>query len=129
MQDGLCDLQHTGGPAMDNVAEPRINTKYFHVFKRGRLTVVGFEGKHLSDFSSISECRDSLLNLADHPECEVLVVDLMDVEIVSSWLLGILAAVQQRGIEVHLYHPSEEIRGVLDVTRFDELMTVRKGLK
>ena len=49
----------------------------------------------------------------------------MDVGIVSSWVLGVLAAVHKRGIEVHLYHPSEEIRGVLDVTRLHELMKVR----
>ena len=113
---------------MRRPAEAAFNEEYFHVFKTGRLTVIGFEGKQLSDFSSVSTCRDSLLNLLDGPECELLVVDLMDVGVVSSWLLGVLAAVRQRGIEVHVYHPSKEIRRVLNSTRFDELMTVRKGL-
>ena len=110
---------------MESPIEDHINPKHFHIFKKGRLTVVGFEGKKLSNFSTIMECRDGLLSLADHPECEILVVDLMDVEVVSSWLLGVLAAVQQREVEVHLYHPSPEIRGVLDVTQFVKLMKVR----
>ena len=98
---------------------------YFHVFKTGKLTVIGFEGKHLDDPNGVVECRNRLLEIADSQACEILVVDLMDVGIVSSWVLGVLAAVEKRGIEVHLYHPSDEIQGVLDVTRLRQLMKVR----
>ena len=97
----------------------------FHVFKTGKLTVIGFDGKHLDDPNGVAECRNRLLEIADSQACEDLVVDLMDVGIVSSWVLGVLAAVEKRGVEVHLYHPSDEIQGVLDVTRLRQLMNVR----
>ena len=97
----------------------------FHIFKRGKLTIIGFEAKHLDNCNEVADCRDRLLEIADSHACEILVVDLMDVGIISSWVLGVLAAVQKRGIEVHLYHPSKEIRGVLDATRLHELMKVR----
>lgn len=97
----------------------------FHVYKRGKLTVIGFDGRVLNNTSQAGKCRDHLLELVDHHDCQVLAVDLMDVDIVSSWILGILAAIKSRGVDVQLYHPSPEIRGVLSVTHLDEMLPVR----
>lgn len=97
----------------------------FHVFKRGKLTVIGFDGRLLNNSSHANECRDRLLELIDHHDCQVLVVDLMEVGIVSSWILGILAAIKQHGVDVQLYHPSPEIRDVLSVTHLDSMLPVR----
>lgn len=97
----------------------------FHVFKTGKLTVIGFDGRWLSDPSAAQECREKLLSLIDEHDCEVLVVDLMDVGVVSSWVLGILAAVKSHGVQVELYHPSGEIRNVLSTTHLDELLHIR----
>jgi anti-sigma B factor antagonist len=97
----------------------------FHVYKRGRLTVVGFDGRSLNEPGLESRCRDELLALIGNPECQVLVVDLMEVQLVSSWILGILAAIKRQGVEVELYHPSAEIRNILSVTHLDEMLHVR----
>jgi anti-anti-sigma factor len=97
----------------------------FHVFKTGKLTVIGFDGRRLSDPAAAQECRERLLRLVDEHDCEVLVVDLMDVGVVSSWVLGILAAVKSHGVRVELYHPSGEIRNVLSSTHLDELLHIR----
>ena len=97
----------------------------FHVYKTGKLTVVGFDGRLLSEPMTAEPCRDRLLQLVDHHDCEVLVVDLMDVPIISSWVLGILAAVKSHGVEVELYHPTAEIRGVLSTTHLDDLLHIR----
>lgn len=97
----------------------------FHLYKRGRLSVVGFDGRRLNDPRQATACRDQLLHLVEHHDCQVLVVDLTEVDIVSSWILGILAAIKRCGVDVQLYHPSPEIRGVLSVTHLDELLTVR----
>ena len=113
------DAAFDGAPAM-----PEQGTGY-HVYKRGKLTVVGFDGRRLNDESQASQARDQLLHLIDHHDCQVLVVDLMDVSIVSSWILGILAAIKQQGVDVQLYHPSEEIRDVLSVTHLDQMLPVR----
>jgi anti-anti-sigma factor len=99
--------------------------RHFHVYKTGRLTVVGFAARHLAEPEYRVACRDELLRLIDEHSCEVLVVDLMEVDIVSSWVLGILAAVRSHGIDVELYHPSPEIREILAITHLDDLLHVR----
>lgn len=97
----------------------------FHVYKRGKLTVVGFDGRTLNDPVQAGQSRDTLLELIQHHDCQVLVVDLMEVSVVSSWVLGILAAIKHRGVDVQLYHPSSDIRNVLEVTHLNEMLPVR----
>jgi len=98
---------------------------HFHVYKTGKLTVVGFDAKHLSEPSSQAACRDELLLLVGNHACEALVVDLMDVSVVSSWVIGILAAVKKHGVDVELYHPSADIREILRTTHLDDLLHIR----
>ncbi|MFV0445964.1 MAG: STAS domain-containing protein [Planctomycetaceae bacterium] len=97
----------------------------FHLFKQGKLTVIGFDGRTLKEPSQADTARNRLLDLIRHHDCQVLVVDLMEVEVVSSWILGILAAIKQVGVDVQLYHPSREIRDVLSVTHLDTMLHVR----
>jgi anti-anti-sigma factor len=105
-----------------------VHSQIFHVYKTGTLTVVGLNGQHLLEPRTVDECRDELLELIGSDDCQVLVVDLVDVGILSSWVLGILASVHLQGIEVHIYHPASDMRGVLEMTHFDELLNVREGL-
>lgn len=98
---------------------------YFHVYKTGKLTVVGFEAKHLADPECQEACRNELQSLTESHGCKILVVDLMEVSAVNSWVLGILAALQKRGIEVELYHPSPEIRKILVTTHMRDHLHVR----
>ena len=105
-----------------------MHSEFFHVYKTGPLTVVGFQGKHLSEPRAVDECRDALLALVGSDVCQMLVVDLEEVGVVSSWVLGILASVQQQGIEVHIYHPASDMHGVLKATHLDKLLDVRRGL-
>ncbi|MBT6157430.1 MAG: hypothetical protein HOL01_16065 [Planctomycetaceae bacterium] len=104
------------------------NPEFFHVYKTGPLTIVGFQGKHLSEPRSVDECLDRLLALVGSDVCQLLVVDLAEVGVVSSWVLGILASVQQQGIEVHIYHAADDMQGVLKTTHLDALLDVREGL-
>jgi hypothetical protein len=78
--------------------EAQIVNPYFHVYKTGKLTVVGFEAKHLSEPQCQAACRDQLLRLTGSHACKTLVVDLMDVSVVSSWVIGVLAAVKKYGL-------------------------------
>ena len=102
-----------------------IESQYFHVFKSGKLTVIGFDATHIDKPSCAHECQTVLFNLLDQHECDVLAVDLSDVPAIASWILGILAAVRQRGTRVDLYHPSVELDGVLTVTHLDEMLPKR----
>lgn len=97
----------------------------FYTYKTGKLTVIGFDGKHLAG-EQRDRCRDLLLQLVEHHECEYLVVDLMDVPVVSSWILGILAAIRSSGVHVELYHPTAGMRDILETTHLDKLLHVRE---
>ncbi|MGE5191363.1 MAG: STAS domain-containing protein [Deltaproteobacteria bacterium] len=98
---------------------------YLYVFKTSRRTIVGFTATVALCPEHVDDCRKRLEQLADEPGCHELVVDLDELPIVSSWILGMLACLQRSGTRVHLYHPSAEIREVLRVTRLDEILNVR----
>ena len=98
----------------------------FHVYKTGRMTVIGFEGRHLENPLHADTVREQLMHMVKHHDCEILVVDLMNLGVVSSWILGVLAAIQQSGTDVELYHPSDEIRQILDITKLNQLLHVRE---
>jgi anti-anti-sigma factor len=104
------------------------SSPYFHLYKTGKLTVIGFDGKHLADPDVAIDVRDSLLELLRTSPCQLLAVDLLEVDLVSSWILGILAAVRQSGISVQLYHPNEHLQDVLEATRLDSILPVRESL-
>ena len=97
----------------------------FYTYKVGKLTVIGFDARHL-DGEHREACRDHLLSLVENNSCEYLVVDLMDVPIVESWILGVLAAIQESGVTVDLYHPTAAIREVLETTHLDSRLHVRQ---
>src|SRR5262245_36291232 len=99
--------------------------EHLHVFKAGRLTIVGFTATHALSPEHVDDGRLQLEQLAEQHGCEELVVDVYDLPIVSSWILGLLAHLQRSGIHVHLYHPSREIREILRVTHLDEVLDVR----
>ena len=48
--------------------------------------------------------------------------DLTRVRLIPSGLLGLLASIRKKGIEVHLYNPSADIREVLEVTKLDQVL-------
>lgn len=112
----------------DRSEPPPLDARYFHIYKSGPMTVVGFDGAGLDNNEFAAECRDALLGLCESHGCQVLVVDLMEVDIVSSWILGVLAAVKRQGVEVEVYHPSEDVRNVMRVTHLDQVMHVRHEL-
>jgi anti-anti-sigma factor len=101
------------------------NNEFFYTYKTGKLTIIGFDGSMLAH-DDAERCRDALLALVNNHACEVLVVDLMDVPIITSWILGILAAIRQHGTRVELYHPSADMREILDTTHLDRLLHVRE---
>lgn len=100
---------------------------YFHVFKSGPLTIIGFTAVHATKPENIEVCRRQLQEIVDENTCQELVVDLYELPVVSSWILGLLAWVQGSGLNVSLYHPSTAIREVLNVTKMDGRMEVREG--
>ena len=94
------------------------------VYKAGPVTVVGFGGRDVLDDTNVAACRDQMLALIDEHKCTHMHVDLTGVRLVPSGLLGLLATIRRKDIEVHLYNPSPDVREVLAVTNLNQLMPV-----
>jgi anti-sigma B factor antagonist len=92
------------------------------VYEAGELTVVGFGGREIIDSVSVADCRDELQELISEHGCRSLALDLTGVRIVPSGLLGLLASVHQKGVEVHLYNANDDVREVLEITQLDRVL-------
>jgi anti-anti-sigma factor len=92
------------------------------VYEAGALTVVGFGGREILDFVSVAECRDELQELMSEHDCRSLAFDLTGVRIVPSGLLGLLASIHRKGVEIHLYNANEDVREVLEITKLDRVL-------
>ena len=94
------------------------------VYEVGRTTVIGFGGVDILDDMNVVVYRDAIDALISDNEISILAVDLTGVRLIPSGMLGLLASTRSRGVEVHIYNPSEDVREVLSVTNLDRLMPV-----
>ena len=65
---------------------------------------------------------DNLNDPAPGKISQIMAFDLTRVRLIPSGLLGLLASIRKKGIEVHLYNPSADIREVLEVTKLDQVL-------
>jgi anti-anti-sigma factor len=96
------------------------------VYQTGPTTVIGFGGRDVIDDINVATAREQIIPLLEQTQCKVLGVDLTGVKLVPSGLLGLLASIRRRGVEVHIYNPSTDVREVLTVTNLDKLMPVHE---
>lgn len=100
------------------------DSSLLHVYEEGPVSVIGFAGRDVLDDVNVAACRDEMMSLVDRTHCQTLAVDLTGVKLVPSGLLGLLASIRRRGVDVHIYNPSPDVREVLAVTNLDRLMPV-----
>lgn len=103
-----------------------IHHDILRVYETGPLTVVGFGGREIVDQIDIGECRDEIMELLELHDCRVLAFDLSGVRYVPSGMLGLLASLRKKGIEVHLYNPSRDVREVLEITRLNAMFQIHE---
>lgn len=96
------------------------------VYQTGPLTVVGFGGKQILHDITIAPVHDEILKLVEDHDCKDLAFDLTGVKFVPSGLLGILASLRKRNIQVHVYNPSDDVRDVLETTSLDKLIQIHE---
>ncbi len=96
------------------------------VYQAGELTVIGFGGREILEDLNLADCRDEIAELIREYDCQTLAFDLTGVRLIPSELLGIIASTQRRGVEVHLFNPSDDIREVLEITQLDKFLHVHE---
>jgi len=92
--------------------------------KNGCCTVVKFASAQIPDDFCMAKYREQLYELLEDPTCEMLRFDLTGIPFLPSGLLGVLASVKRRGVDVEVSNPSESIRESLAVTRLDTLIKI-----
>ena len=96
------------------------------VYQTGPTTVIGFGGGDVLDDLNVAAFREQMFALLEQTDCKLLGVDLTGVKLVPSGLLGLLTSIRRRGIEVHIYNPSSDVREVLRVTNLERLMPIHE---
>jgi anti-anti-sigma factor len=96
------------------------------VYQTGATTVIGFGGGDVLDDVNIAAFREQIVALLQKSDCKLLGVDLTGVKLVPSGLLGLLTSIRRRGVEVHIYNPSADVREVLRVTNLERLMPIHE---
>lgn len=89
------------------------------VYEAGELTVVGFGGRKLERELSLVAVREQIFELVDLHNCRKLALDLTGVAQLPSGLLGIVATLRDRGVDVLIYNPSDDVRNVMQTVNLD----------
>lgn len=87
----------------------------------GDVTVVGFRGDTFLGATHIPLLQESINRIINEHQPKVLQFDLSGVALLTSDMLGFFISIKNRGIDIALYNPSEDVRKVIEVTRLDEL--------
>ena len=97
----------------------------FHVVDS--TVIIRFDQSRFSRMQgmAVAATQEWLLSLARQHGCRTVALDVSEIEILCSSVLGMLASLRADGIAVQLYNPSEYVQEVLDVTRLDMILSVR----
>lgn len=94
------------------------------VYEAGKLTVLGFGGRTVLDDVNVGAARDEIFELLEQHGTEVLAFDLTGVAFLPSGLLGLLASLHERELEIHLYNPSTDVVEALEITKLNTILQV-----
>ena len=105
----------------------------FAVVETGERTVVAFNDwpstrqrcRGVEDIVVRKEIRDEFHDLIGQHQCKVLTIDVTDVDLMPSAVVGLLVGLRSKGVKVELLHPSESVRESLRATKLDRLLSIR----
>ncbi len=103
---------------------PKVS-RILEVYKAGELTVVGFGSESVLDRINVTQCRDEISKLIKKHHCKVFAIDLTNVKLLPSGMIGLLASLhKQLGVDVHIYNPCRDIRDVLEIMKLDRILHI-----
>lgn len=89
--------------------------KYFQVRESGALSVIQFRLAVTQPTTVTSDVHMEITDFVTRNECQKLVVDLSSMAYLPSSLIGILAMLSGRGVEIHLANASADVLKVMQV--------------
>jgi hypothetical protein len=101
-------------------------TQFIRVTQSGPTTIVGFEMSRIPEDERFATVQAELLR-AVSGDCEQLVFDLAGVRIIPSQLLGLMAWLCRKEIDIAVRNASHEILETLAFTQLDTIIDVHEG--
>jgi anti-anti-sigma factor len=96
------------------------------IYEAGELTVIGFGNHEGIDRVNLAQWRDELLQLIRDHRCTTLALDLTQVQLIPSGLLGVLCSLKRQGVDVLLYNPSIDVREVVEISNLGSLLEMHE---
>jgi anti-sigma B factor antagonist len=94
------------------------------VLETGPVVVIGFGGSDLPPEHVLGRYLGEIGELIDATGCHELAFEMTGVTMVPSGFLGLIASITKRGVAVSVRHPSADVREVLDLTHFDQIIQI-----
>jgi anti-sigma B factor antagonist len=92
------------------------------VLETGPVVVIGFGGRDLPPEHVLGRYLGEIGELIDQTACRELAFDMTGVVMVPSGFLGVIASITKRGVAVSVRNPSADVRDVLELTHFDQIV-------
>ena len=86
------------------------------------VLVIGFGGQDLPPEHALGRYLGEIGTLLDRTGCREMAFEMEGVVMVPSGFLGVLASIVKRGVVVSVRHPSADVRDVLELTHFDQIV-------
>ena len=104
------------GPPMTDL------TSRLQVLETEPVLVIGFGGRDLPPEHVLGRYLGEIGELIDRTGCRELAFEMEGVVMVPSGFLGVIASITKRGVAVTIRHPSVDVRDVLELTHFDQIV-------
>jgi anti-anti-sigma regulatory factor len=88
------------------------------------VVVIGFGGRDLPPEHVLGRYLGEIGELIDRTGCRELAFEMEGVVMVPSGFLGVIASIVKRGVAVTVRHPSADVRDVLELTHFDQIIKI-----
>lgn len=93
--------------------------RYIHVLETGAQSTMRFRLSIADAARSTDDVQREIMELISQHDCRKLVVDLSTTRYLPSNIIGILAVLSRRGIELHLVNASQDVCDVMQVMGLD----------
>lgn len=100
--------------------------RYIQVLETGAKSVVRFRLSISDTATAIDDVQSELMELIALHDCRKLVVDLSSTAYLPSSVIGILAVLSTRGIDLHLVNASEDVSSVMEVMGLNSLIHINE---
>jgi anti-sigma B factor antagonist len=88
------------------------------------VAVIGFGGRDLPPEHVLGQYLGEIGELLDRTGSRELAFEMEGVVIIPSGFLGVIASITKRGVAVSVRHPSKDVREVLELTHFDQIVKI-----